>query len=420
VKIVTSQLRRFATSIKDGTHGTFPRVRDGVPLLSAKNIVNGNIVVSEAESLISEADYRAIHRSGYLMRGDVLLTIVGTIGGTAIFDLPCPVAFQRSVASIRPSATYDNRYLRYVLESTFFQDQLRAATRQSAQGGIYLGDIAETRIPVLPTDSQRAIADYLDDGTARIDALIAKKRKMIELLAERFEAAIFRGISCGMAGARPLKRSGLSWIEEIPSDWGTPTISANFDLQLGKMLNAEASSGSDHFPYLRNANVQWDHLELDDLSTMHFTAADRRRCELRPGDLLVCEGGEVGRAAMWNGELTNCYFQKALHRVRARRKANSRYLMYCLRAAAKSSVFAVEGNLSTIAHLTGEQLRVHRFPWPPEDEQQVIVERLDDAAQCTTRAVDALSQQIRLLVEHRQALITAAVTGEFEASGVAA
>jgi type I restriction enzyme S subunit len=153
---------------------------------------------------------------------------------------------------------------------------------------------------------------------------------------------------------------------------------------------------------------------------MNFAPLDRVRCELRPGDVLVCEGGEVGRAAVWNGELDNCYFQKAIHRVRPRRGANSRYLMYCLRAAAKRSVFAVEGNLSTIVHLTGEQLRVHRFPWPSDTEQIEIVARLDEAAVAHTEATRCLAGQLDLLLERRHALITAAVMGELTVPGVAA
>lgn len=85
-----------------------------------------------------------------------------------------------------------------------------------------------------------------------------------------------------------------------------------------------------------------------------------RRCKLRRSDLLVCEGGEAGRAVGWIGEPSDCYFQKAIHRIRPRVGASSRLPMYCLRAAAKGYVLAVEGSLSTIVHLTREQLKVGR------------------------------------------------------------
>jgi type I restriction enzyme S subunit len=227
-------------------------------------------------------------------------------------------------------------------------------------------------------------------------------------------------VTRGVRGERPLKASGLSWVEELPAGWGTPTVSANFELQLGKMLNADAASGPNQAPYLRNVNVQWDRFDLDDLATMQFDPYDRVRCRLRKGDLLVCEGGEVGRAAVWSDELDNCFYQKAIHRVRPVDGANSRFLMYCLRAAAKLSVFEVEGNQSTIAHLTGEQLRVRRFPWPPRAEQVEIVNHLDKEGRYREQVTSTLRRQTELLEEHRQALITAAVTGAFEVPGAAA
>jgi type I restriction enzyme S subunit len=153
---------------------------------------------------------------------------------------------------------------------------------------------------------------------------------------------------------------------------------------------------------------------------MHFGPEDRARCALREDDLLVCEGGEVGRAAVWPGEPADVYFQKAIHRVRPVAAGNTRFLMYCLRAAAHLKVFAIEGNQSTIVHLTGEKLREHRFPFPPLDEQAHIVIALDAQRDGLCGMMKRVRRQVSLLKEHRQALITAAVTGELGIPGAAA
>lgn len=324
------------------------------------------------------------------------------------------------LAILRPLPGTNGRYLYWALTSRSSREQFSASATGVTRFGLRYEAFGDVVVPLPSLQQQRFVADYLDAETARIDALIARNQHMNELLDERFESVVFHAITRGASHERPLKASGLSWIEKIPLGWGTPTVSANFDLQLGKMLNGEAAAGSDQYPYLRNTNLQWDRFDLDNLVSMHFDEADRRRYELRRGDLLVCEGGEVGRAAVWNGEVSNCYFQKAIHRVRPRGNANSRYLMYCLRAAAKRLVFSVEGNLSTIVHLTGEQLRAHRFPWPPAEEQATIVERLDETSGWTIKVKDSLSQQIKLLAEHRQELIAAAVTGELKMPDVAA
>jgi type I restriction enzyme S subunit len=320
----------------------------------------------------------------------------------------------------RPQSDAEPRFLHHLLHSSPYLAELTRISKfmPPSQFDILWDDLKALPVPKPPLEEQRAIADYLDAETTRIDALITKKRRMTHLLDERFESAVFHAVSKGVRGPRPMQPSGLSWVAEVPADWGSPTVSANFDLQLGKMLSAEAAEGPEHYPYVRNVNVQWDRFDLGDLATMQFTAGDRRRCELRRGDVLVCEGGEVGRAAVWPGHPADCFFQKAIHRVRPRGEANGRFLMYCLRAAAKQSVFSVEGNQSTIVHLTGEQLRSHRFPWPPVAEQREIVMYLDSLSSKRERTTALVGHQLDLLVEHRQALITAAVTGEYQVPGV--
>jgi type I restriction enzyme S subunit len=359
-------------------------------------------------------------------RGDLIIEKSGggeqqPVGRVVIHDLDDPVMPTNFAGRLRVQQSVDPRFACYLLASMYADGLTRSAIKQTTGiQNLDLGALLGTHVRTPSPSEQRAIADYLDAETSRIDSLIEKKRRMVELLEERFECAVFTGITRGLDPRAPTKPSGLPWVTEIPSHWTTPTVSVNFDLQLGKMLNTDAAAGPEQYPYLRNVNVQWDRFHLDDLATMHFGVADRRRCQLLGGDLLVCEGGEVGRAAVWPGSPSDCFYQKAIHRLRPRAGANSRYLLYCLRAAAKNSVFSVEGNLSTIVHLTGEQLRVHRFPWPPRAEQELIVRHLDQEAHRTQEGVRLLSHQLQLLAEHRQALITAAVTGQLAVPGVAA
>ncbi|HET9153749.1 MAG TPA: restriction endonuclease subunit S [Solirubrobacterales bacterium] len=294
---------------------------------------------------------------------------------------------------------------------------MKADSIASTIGNFNAERYSRVPLPWWPISQQRAIARYLDRETTRISTLITAKHKAVALLHERFRSAIFHEITGGDTAGPDRKESGLEWAETIPVDWATPPVAANFEVQLGKMLNPAASAGLDQRPYLRNVNVQWDRFDLDDVATMHFGSNDQRIYSLRAGDLLVCEGGEVGRAAIWQEELPECYFQKALHRLRPKGEANPRYLLYCLWGAANHGVFAVEGNLSTIVHLTREQLMAHRFPWPPARRQQEIVARLDALGATTRSAIARIERQIELLQERRQALITAAVTGELDIPG---
>ena len=323
---------------------------------------------------------------------------------------------------LRPtSSVIDSGYFRHLFKSDVFISRLENIAQGIRQGRtIATEDFYNLGLPVPGLEEQRAIADYLDAETARIDALIAKKQQLLAAIEERTSSVIFRGITGHLTSHSSDRReSGIAWVGPLPTHYGTPTLGANYRTQLGKMLNAEAASGSDQRPYLKNTNVKWDSFEMSDLPTMTFDSDDRVRCALRSGDLLVCEGGEVGRAAVWPGSSQEVYFQKALHRVRSIRDGNTRFLMYCLWAAATLNVFTEEGNQSTIVHLTGEKLREHRFPWPPPEEQGQIVEALDAQRTRASAIADRLLRQTTLLVEHRQALITSAVTGQHRIPRVA-
>jgi len=327
--------------------------------------------------------------------------------------------FANFVQRLRTGPQTDPRFVWYLLNSLSAKSEMEALGRtttglRNLNGGI-LGSIT---FPGPSLTGQQAIADYLDTETARIDALITKKRALADALSERFDSAVFALIARGLEGATT-RPSGLEWVDHMPSHWSTPPVSANFDVQLGKMLDTQAQREGFSAPYLRNKDVQWDEINLDSLATMPFLPADMHRLSLRSGDVLVCEGGEVGRAAVVESDIDGVYYQKAVHRLRARNESNPRYLMYCLWAAAKQNVFVVEANLSTIPHLTAEQLKMHRFPWPPVDEQREIVRTLDEVRVETEAVNSRLDRQVELLNEHRQALITAAVTGEFEVPGAA-
>ena len=132
------------------------------------------------------------------------------------------------------------------------------------------------------------------------------------------------------------------------------------------MLDAAKQNGTCRFPYLANTNVQWGRFELDDLREMDFDEDDRRKFALEVGDLLVCEGGEVGRSAIWRGQMNDVYFQKALHRVRLDpRKAVPEYVQRYMWFMAKHGGFNDFTTSATIAHLTGVSLKKLPVPLPP-------------------------------------------------------
>lgn len=208
------------------------------------------------------------------------------------------------------------------------------------------------------------------------------------------------------------KDSGVEWLGEVPEQWPVCSLSYRYEVALGKMLDEKRITGEHLAPYLRNVDVQWGHINTEDLPEMDFKGDDTEKYALKVGDLLVCEGGEVGRAAIWKGTIGECYYQKALHRLRPKSPASdtAEFLYYVLLAAASRGIFSESGGKSTIAHLTAEAFRRYRFVFPPLGEQAAIAAFLDRE----TAKLDALVAEYRslidLLKEKRQAVISHAVT----------
>lgn len=142
--------------------------------------------------------------------------------------------------------------------------------------------------------------------------------------------------------------------------------------RLGKMLDAKQQTGKYSYPYLANFNVQWFKFNLDNLNRMDFDEADRIEFELRDGDLLVCEGGEIGRCAVWHNEMQPCFFQKALHRVRCNRQiVHPDYLAWWFKYNCDNNGFAaIAGAKATIAYLPGAKLKQLRVAVPPLEIQE--------------------------------------------------
>ncbi|MGW7003149.1 restriction endonuclease subunit S [Streptomyces sp. NPDC054933] len=187
---------------------------------------------------------------------------------------------------------------------------------------------------------------------------------------------------------------------EVPSGWRRVTLGEVAETALGKMLDKGKSKGYPHVPYLRNVNVQWGRIDTDDVLTMELADDERDRFGVLPGDLLVCEGGEVGRAAIWTHDGGFIAYQKALHRVRPGDNVDARFLRYMLEYSARAGVLVPLTTGSTIAHLPQQSLRKIPFLLPPLSEQERIVEVLEDylsRLDAGTDYLDAAAQRLSVI-----------------------
>ena len=162
---------------------------------------------------------------------------------------------------------------------------------------------------------------------------------------------------------------------ELPVGWEWARLGEVADNRLGKMLDKAKNTGK-RYPYLRNTNVQWRHIELDDIKEISLEAGELEEFRLLPGDLLICEGGYPGRCAIWNEPDLEMYFQKALHRVRPRGGVAVELIAISLESDSKSGNLEQHFTGATIKHFVGQALDRYVIPLPPLPEQSRIVARV--------------------------------------------
>ena len=158
-----------------------------------------------------------------------------------------------------------------------------------------MGEVVATSVVFPPVLSEQIqIACFLDHETARIDALIEEQQLLIELLKEKRQAVISHGVTKGLDPTVPMKDSGVEWLGEVPAHWQVCKLSFRYSVELGKMLDEKKNTGTNPLPYLRNQDVQWGRINIDGLPLIDIEPSEYERYSVRLGDLLVCEGGDVG------------------------------------------------------------------------------------------------------------------------------
>ena len=245
---------------------------------------------------------------------------------------------------IKPKNRIDVDFLCYSLMFYNTDGLVNGATRQK----LTQATMRKMLIPDLSKEQQLDIVNQLNRIVEIRNLRLKEIQKLDELIKARF-VELFGDVVLN------------------DKHWETQEFSKVTDSRLGKMLDAKRQTGQSSFPYLANANVQWFRFEVDCLNEMDFNEAEQKEFALEEGDLLVCEGGEIGRCAIWHNQVQPCFFQKALHRVRCKQGTIlPDYLAWWFKFNCENNGFtAIEGAKATIAHLPGAKLKKLRVVIPP-------------------------------------------------------
>ncbi len=196
--------------------------------------------------------------------------------------------------------------------------------------------------------------------------------------------------------------------------WDWRPIGELFDIGAGKTMSAAARAGAGKVPFLRTSNVLWDEIDLTTLDEMSIPAHELAEKRLLPGDLLVCEGGEIGRAAIWSGEIDTVSFQNHLHRLRpTSTDVHPHFYVYFLQCAfTQLGIFEGAGNKTTIPNLSRNRLAALDVPKPPFDAQRAIAGTLAKIRKSITIQDKAIATAIELKNAAMRELFTRGLRGE--------
>lgn len=386
---------------------------EGALTIGGKHISNNVIDLTDPEYISWDKYYESPEIM--VSKGDIVIAQRGTLKRTAYISKNIGPATINPSLVLLTNIKINPKYLHSYLCSnatTEFIDYLNTAT---AVPMISQNQIENIRIIEPPLAEQEAIAAWLDEKCGEIDAAIAKVDREIELIDELKQSEISRVVTRGLNPDTPLRPSGIDWIGDIPEHWEICRIKHKADVVLGKMLLNEPPKEQRNIyskeKYLKSRNIGWLNLLLDEVDEMWFNESEKSLYKLNDGDVLVNEGGDIGKVAIWHNQEDSFYIQNSVHKI-SPIGVTSGFLVYWIFSLSKRDYFWSIVSQVSIAHLTKEKLSNTPLIVPPLAEQQAIADYLDKKCAEIDGLKAKLNRKRETLTELRQSIISEVVTGK--------
>jgi len=321
---------------------------------------------------------------------------------------------------LKPSK-FNSRFLKYVVLSRNFVERVDASTFGARMPRASWEFIGSLEVPCPDLETQQTSAAFLHHHTAQIDALIEKNQRLLELLGERRFATISRYVTHGFTSNEKIPDNRDKWVEEIPVNW---------DVVKFKLLTEKIGSGvtpdggsevyvDDGITFIRSQNVQFEGLDLEDVVYIDETThAEMQATALKSQDVLLnITGASIGRCALVSSEILPANVNQHVCIIRpSLNQLDPAFLNYVISSyIVQNQIFADQEGASREA-ITFSQIGDFVIPLPPLSKQTRISSHLDQTIEIINTVYSRVEEQIDLLEQKRQALITAAVTGKIDVS----
>ena len=401
-------LRAICSKIVDGSHNPPRAVAAGRPMLSARNVRDRAIHLDEFR-FISDDDFEQEHARTQVQAGDVLLTIVGAIGRTAVVPSGAPVfALQRSVAVLRPLAM-EPRALAYALEAPDVQKYMTDNARGTAQKGIYLGTLATVEVKLPPAAEQQRIADKLDTVLARVDACRDRLARVAPLL-KRFRQSVLAAATLGRLTEDWRRGEHFRTTLERFSELVAESL-----VGLVRAADEQSVLAEGLVPYLKMNNIseEWGH-SSGGLVGVRCSADEIARYALMPGDWLFNTRNSVelvGKSCVWKGDPV--VFNNNILRARFNQKATPDFVEVWFRSpSGRAALASIKSATTSVAAIYQKSLFAVRLDLPPVEEQTEIVRRVETLFAFADRLKARLAQAQTAVGRLTPSLLSKAFRGE--------
>lgn len=363
----------------------------------------------------------------HLKQGDLLITKDGTIGKLAVVNcLPEKATLNSGIFLIRPiDCAYSTKYMYWILSSHVFASFLDLYKTGSTINHLYQEVFGNFCFPSPCLEEQAKIANFLEYETSKIDALIAKQEKQIELLKEQRQAVISHAVTKGLNPAAPMKDSGIEWLGQIPAHWEMQKLKRLASLELSN-VDKHTVEGERLVRVCNYVDVYYNDEITEDMELLNASASNEQieRLTLKKGDVIITKDSEtpndIAIPAIVKNDLEGivCGYHLAVIRPQPDicgnflfRQFQSQYVRFCFLGLANGLTRYGLGKYA-IANI--------KFAMPPYQEQLKIAAFLDSETAKIAAIIDNAKKAIELLKEHRSALISAAVTGKIDVRGCVA
>jgi type I restriction enzyme S subunit len=378
-----------------------------------------------------------------LQDGDIVVSRAGSIGVSHLVRHPQGSVFASYLIRFKP--LIDNSFVAFFLKSPDYWRAISESSSGIAMLNVNAKKLQQIQLPLPPLNEQRRIVERIEELFAKLDAGV-KSLKQAQALLKRYRQAVLKAAVEGelsrewrevhkdelepaselleralqarreMFGGKKYKQPPVpdtAGLPKLPQGWCWTSLSSVADMQLGKMLSQAAKTGNKSRPYLRNQNERWGSIDTSDVLMMDFDEREVEKFTMLRGDVLVCEGGEPGRAAVWNEQLPGAMYQKALHRVRVIGGALvPEYLVYHLRKDASEGALERYFTGSTIKHFTGVALAKYAVSLPPLEEQRFLVEEVERRLSVVDKLEATIEENLKQAGALRQSILRRAFSGE--------